>query len=275
MDEDIFAPKIKEECSFYEALELLAFDYYPVDDENLLNVKRIRYPHFFYDVNYNDINEDLEYVGYYRFKVGTSTYIVDEEELFYYQSLQKAFSFLNRLILLGKVSVRGYIHSMGGEDIPFPDGWTDIKQVRFYTSSASGVYYRTMALINPNKLYDSSISLSFSTLEIQKYAKIAREKIEQSKSYCKNNSLNKINDTSIDARGRGYSTPYLDIINEMIAEGRISKEDQRTIKELASEIIEKGKQHNIVITKTLAGNMATIMRTPESQLGGIKKNKQR
>lgn len=70
-----------------------------------------------------------------------------------------------------------------------------------------------------------------------------------------------------------YSTPYLDIINSLINEGIISKTNQGKAESLKAMIMERGKSINI--SERLATAMATIMRLPESQKGGAKKQRKK
>ncbi len=67
---------------------------------------------------------------------------------------------------------------------------------------------------------------------------------------------------------REYTTPYLDIIDELIAE-KFYKNPKLVLKDnLTEAILEKAKQKGIKVSKTLADHMATIMRTEEQGRGG-------
>ncbi len=282
ISESMFKPTKKEICSYDEALEILAFGWYPVDDENLLDHIRRRYPNFYYGYDYNNIKESCklkgDYIGYSKH---TGKYYINydrgyhrietEEELNYYRKLQKAMAKLNFLIRNKEISISGYaIHR------PYP--WEDVfwgkdrldslevfKSFKYghydYDYDTTGKEYSRLTNVITSDVEETEydIYFEFKTDEIMRYYKPLQEDVIKGETKFANH----------------YSTPYLDIINEMIAEGRISKENQRTTKELKYEIIEKGKQHKVKITETLAGKIATVMRMPESQIGGNKKRKQR
>ncbi|MDR0726956.1 MAG: hypothetical protein LBF37_02730 [Rickettsiales bacterium] len=67
-----------------------------------------------------------------------------------------------------------------------------------------------------------------------------------------------------------YTTPYIDIMLEVIAEQKITEDNQGKKEQLKSEIMTKLTKHHLE-SGNLAGVMATLIRLPESQKGKAKK----
>ncbi|MDR1691339.1 MAG: hypothetical protein LBR35_00655 [Rickettsiales bacterium] len=68
-----------------------------------------------------------------------------------------------------------------------------------------------------------------------------------------------------------YTTPYLDIMLEVIEEEKITNENQDKKDRLVGIIKSKMKELNLDESKNLANSMATLIRNPESQGGKNKK----
>ena len=75
-----------------------------------------------------------------------------------------------------------------------------------------------------------------------------------------------------DLSKNGYSTPYLEIMAEVIKEENITEENQSK-KEILTEIMKnKMMERNLDQSDKIAGVMATIIRLPSSQKGRNKKH---
>ena len=73
--------------------------------------------------------------------------------------------------------------------------------------------------------------------------------------------------TVFDTIGTRYSTPYMDIMVEVIKEQKINKTNQPPVKILTDIIAKKMTEHNLKASTSLASRIATIIRLPESQKG--------
>ncbi|MDR2933786.1 MAG: hypothetical protein LBU68_00700 [Rickettsiales bacterium] len=68
-----------------------------------------------------------------------------------------------------------------------------------------------------------------------------------------------------------YTTPYLEIMNEIIAEFKITQDNQLLKKQLIDPIKEKMVNKNLPKSDNLANVMATLIRLPDMQNGRAKK----
>lgn len=64
-----------------------------------------------------------------------------------------------------------------------------------------------------------------------------------------------------------YSTPYIEIMYEVIIEEQISNENQGKATSLAEKFKEKMKKRGLNVSNNIANAMATIIRQPSSQRG--------
>ena len=64
-----------------------------------------------------------------------------------------------------------------------------------------------------------------------------------------------------------YTTPYIEIMYEVIIEEQITNENQGKVTALVEKIKEKMKARGLQVSNNIAETMATIMRQPSSQRG--------
>lgn len=74
-------------------------------------------------------------------------------------------------------------------------------------------------------------------------------------------------ETAFNAIEKRYSTPYMEIMVEVINELKITETNQPLKKILTDVIIQKMTEHGLRPSQSLAEYMATIIRLPESQKG--------
>ena len=70
-----------------------------------------------------------------------------------------------------------------------------------------------------------------------------------------------------------YSTPYLEIMEEVVERLKITNENQPVIKIIESEIEKVAKEKKLSLGIQKINAMASFLRLPESQKGGLKKYK--
>lgn len=68
-----------------------------------------------------------------------------------------------------------------------------------------------------------------------------------------------------------YTTPYLEIMDEVIIKLGIAKENQPTKKIIEAAIAEISQERGIVLSQNSIGSMASFVRLPESRRGGNRK----
>ena len=74
---------------------------------------------------------------------------------------------------------------------------------------------------------------------------------------------------------RQYTTPYIDIMLEVIEEEQIAKDNQGKAELLQGLILSKMKKAGLPESKKISEAMTTMIRMPDSQKGGIRKAKRR
>lgn len=250
---NIFQPKIKLCCSIIEAMEYLAFNWDPIEEEYeaILDKPRKRWEYFppndrflFHDNN-----------------VEPKT----EEENVYLRKMSEASAKLKILLKNG---------------LPF---YADVSRFSddFDLNSVfvkEGSYFKLIENILPKKIifkrylklkmhlrYPNNHFVSFDNVSFR----FSELKEMLSCRTLKEDNVKEQHNPIIN-----YTTPYLDIINEIIQEQKISYENQILKKELEYEIKKKAENKNFHVSERIVNVMATILRLPEMQKGGVKKTKE-
>lgn len=97
-------------------------------------------------------------------------------------------------------------------------------------------------------------------------------RFDEIKNYSINDFINASNDSG-DYTKTIYTTPYLTLLNTMIKKGYVAEDKQPLADNLKEDIKKEAESANIEISDRIAGSMATILRLPEKQKGGLKKTK--
>lgn len=278
--EGVFKPKIKEICSFDEALEILAFGYYPVDDENLLDENRVKHEHFYYGLDYKNVktnwgmrefclgyskNKDKYYINFPKYR-----YCIEAEELDDYRKLQKSLAILKKIISYKSSEI---IVSYFNPD-KFEEIEVDISDVRNVTTKTvwNDVFNKYINEVYGN-LYgeEEELTIKFKTKYILSYY---NKKVEMENDNridiqvpLDKNSNSVINDSI-------YTTPEIQLINAFIGNpGNIpllSQRGEKNIDEVKNRLIKLNNKLGLIakLTDNRINGILSVIKSPEAKKAG-------
>ena len=244
--DDLLKPYKLSKCNLIQALEWIAFGYEPVrpEDEVLEGRKTAREALF--QVKNNKIHKSL----------------ASRDNITYIQKIHRAMALLSKQLIKGKLTFNSdsSLHGLLWDDEKENMNLTSLENFNANVSeiSASNNYQDIYVYVLGNNYSDECwvfYKVSFSTKKLKK-------------AFPNPVVLNNSQPVNPSTLKREYTTPYLDIIDELIAE-KFYKNPKLVLKDnLTEAILEKAKQKGIKLSRTLADRMATIMRTEEQGKGG-------